>query len=238
MDALLTAVNWENLAANLCYAILAFSYIVTNICWLRSLAILALGLEGVYFYVGSTPPLWVGIAWALVFVAINAVQLALMARARLGVSLGDHERTLHQGLFEGMTYVAFHRLLKSGEWRRCDGGRELTVEGQPVSELYVVAEGMAKVEVNGDIVALVQPGSFVGEMSFLTGAPACATVTTVGPCRIFSISKTRLSKLLAVDEELRTAIHRTMGRDLVYKLKCTLQQTEAEQTETAQNEAA
>jgi hypothetical protein len=29
-----------------------------------------------------------------------------------------------------------------------------------------------------------------------------------------------------------------MGRDLVYKLKCTLPQTEAEQTETAQNEAA
>jgi len=238
MDALLTAVNWENLAANLCYAILAFSYIVTNICWLRSLAILALSLEALYFYFGSTPPLWVGIVWALIFVAINAVQLALMARERLGVSLDEQERTLHQGLFQGMTYVAFHRLLKSGEWRRCDGGRELTVEGQPVSELYVVAEGMAKVEVNDDIVALVQPGSFVGEMSFLTGAPACATVTTVGPCRIFSISRTRLSKLLAVDEELRTAIHRTMGRDLVYKLKCTLPQTEAEQTGTAQNEAA
>ena len=72
---------------------------------------------------------------ALIFVAINAVQLVSMAQARLGVSLDENERSLHQGLFEGMTYVAFHRLLKSGEWRRCDGGRELTVEGQSVSEL-------------------------------------------------------------------------------------------------------
>jgi hypothetical protein len=46
MNALLTAMGWEDWAANLCYPILVFSYMVTNICWLRALAILALGLEG------------------------------------------------------------------------------------------------------------------------------------------------------------------------------------------------
>src|SRR6266850_6989431 len=226
MNALMTAMSWEDWAANLCYAILALSYVVTNICWLRGLAILARGLEGIYFYFGSTPPLWVGIVWALIFVAINIVQLILMARERLSVRMNEHERSLHANLFEGMTCVAFHRLLKSGAWRHCEGGNVLTVEGQPVPELFVMADGMAKVEVNGDIVALVRSGSFVGEMSFLTGAPACATVTTVGPCQIFSIAKHRLARLLVDDAELRTAIHRTIGRDLVYKLKCSLPEPE------------
>jgi CRP-like cAMP-binding protein len=75
-------------------------------------------------------------------------------------------------------------------------------------------------------VALVQSGSFVGEMSFLTGSPACATVTTIEPCQILSISKYRLAPLLAADGELRMAIHQAIGRDLVHKLKSTALQYE------------
>jgi CRP-like cAMP-binding protein len=222
VNTLLTVMTWQDWAANLCYALLAVSYLVTSLWWLRGLAILALGLEGIYFYFGSTPPLWVGIVWAAIFVAINAGQLLRMARDRFSVKLSEQERSLHKGLFEGMSTVGFCRLLKSGRWRECAGGEVLTWEGRPVPELYVMTDGLAKVEVNGGIVALVRAGSFVGEMSFLTGAPACATVTSVGSCKVFSISKERLSQLLAVDEGLRTAIHRIIGRDLVYKLQCSL----------------
>ena len=222
MGTLFEVMCWEDWVGHICYAILALSYLVTNMYWLRGLAILALGLEGVYFYFGSTPPLWVGIVWALVFVGINAVQLARMTHERLAVRLNDHERAMHQDLFDGMTPVGFHRLLKSGEWREYESGQILTVENQPVPELLVIADGVAKVEVNGKLAALVQAGSFVGEMSFLTESMASATVTTVVRCRIFVIAKDRLAALLAMDEELRTTLHRVIGCDLVYKLKCSL----------------
>jgi hypothetical protein len=222
MDTILEVMRWEDWAGHICYAILALSYLVTNMYWLRGLAILALGLEGIYFYFGSTPPLWVGIIWALIFVGINAVQLVRMTGEHLAVSLNEHERALHQELFDGMTPVGFHRLLKSGEWREYEGGQILTVENQPVPELLVIADGVAKVEVNGNLAALVQTGSFVGEMSFLTDSMASATVTTVVRCRVFAIAKDRLAALLAMDEELRTTLHRVIGCDLVYKLKCSL----------------
>jgi hypothetical protein len=222
MGTLLGVMRWEDWAGHICYAILALSYLVTNMYWLRGLAILALGLEGIYFYFGSTPPLWVGIAWALIFVAINAAQLVRMAREQFSVNLSEHERSLHKEIFDDLTPVGFHRLLKSGEWRRYENGEILTVENEPVPELLVIANGVAKVEVNGNLAALVQSGSFVGEMSFLTDSMASATVTTVVPCRVFAIAKDRLEALLAMDEELRTTLHRVIGCDLVCKLKCSL----------------
>jgi cyclic nucleotide-binding protein len=222
MGTLLEVMGWEEWAGHICYAILALSYLVTNIYWLRGLAILALGLEGIYFYFGSMPPLWIGIAWAIIFVAINAVQLVRLARERFTVNFNEHERSLHKEIFDGLTPVGFHRLLRSGEWRRYESGKILTVENAPVPELMVIADGVAKVEVNGNLAALVQAGSFVGEMSFLTGSAASATVTTVVPCRVFAIAKDRLEALLAMDEELRTTLHRVIGCDLVYKLKCSL----------------
>jgi len=91
--------GWEDWAGNFCYLILAVSYLVTNLYWLRLLAILALGLEGIYFYCASTPPLWVGIAWAVVFVAINLIQIALLTRERLKVEMSGLEILFHQRFF-------------------------------------------------------------------------------------------------------------------------------------------
>ena len=71
MDEIVWGMSWEDWAGNFCYLLLAVSYLVTSLLWLRILAIAALGLEGIYFYFASTPPLWVGIARAAVFVGIN-----------------------------------------------------------------------------------------------------------------------------------------------------------------------
>ena len=93
MDTFAWNMGWEDWAGNFCYLILAVSYLVTNLYWLRMLAILALGLEGIYFYCASTPPLWVGIAWAVIFVSINVVQIMLMTRERLLVRMSEREES-------------------------------------------------------------------------------------------------------------------------------------------------
>src|SRR5258706_4467536 len=130
--------TWQDWAANFCYLILAASYLVTNLLWLRVLAIVALGLEGIYFYVASRPPLWVGIAWAAIFVGINLVQLLLMTRDRLAVRMSERERLLHRGLFAELTPVQFHRLLKIGEWREVEDGTTLPGPGEQGLELLLL----------------------------------------------------------------------------------------------------
>ena len=220
MDAVsFDILRWQDWAGNACYVILAASYLVTNMYWLRVLAIVALGFEGVYFFFGAGTPLWVGIAWNFIFVAINAVQLTLLVRERWQARFSEQERLLHQGLFAVFGPVEFNRVLKTGGWREVFEGTVLTMEGRPVQELLILIKGLAKVEVAGAMIALLQPGAFIGEMSLLTREPASATVTVLADSRLIAVSQERLITLLDKDADVKSAIHRVISRDLVAKLK-------------------
>jgi cyclic nucleotide-binding protein len=211
--------SWQNWAANFCYLLLAVSYLVTNLYWLRALAVVALGLEGIYFYFASTPPLWVGISWAAVFVAINLVQLAIMSWKEFGVRLSEDEQLLYRGPFAGLSRVQFHHLLKIGIWRAVDDGAILTIENEPVPELLLITNGTARVMVAQETVAFLQAGSFIGEMSFMRGGNASANVVAAGPLRLFVIDKPALASLLHHDHDIESAILRVIGRDLAGKLR-------------------
>ena len=56
-------------------------------------------------------------------------------------------------------------------------GEALVTDGQPVPALYVLLEGMLRVEKRGVAIAtFAEPGTCVGEMSLLLGVPATADV--------------------------------------------------------------
>ena len=211
--------GWEDWAGNFCYLILAVSYLVTNLLWLRILAILALGLEGVYFYFASSPPLWVGIAWAVVFVSINVVQIVLMTRERLRVRISEQDGMLHRGVFGEMTPVDFHRLLKLGTWREIPMGAKLTVKDEPGTELFFIAKGSARVVSGYNLISFLHPGAIVGEKSFTSGGNASATVIAETSLRAFVVNKVALHALMKHNHGIETAILKTISRDLTTKLR-------------------
>jgi CRP-like cAMP-binding protein len=216
--------RWEDWAGNFCYLILAFSYLVTNLYWLRLLAILALGLEGIYFYCASTPPLWVGIAWAAVFVAINLIQIALLTRERLKVQMSEPENLLHRGLFPEMTPMDFRRFLKAGHWREVAKDSLLTTEGKPVPDLLFITRGNARVARNGGAPMSLGPGTILGEKSFLCGGNASATIIAETALTVFAVNKLSLRALLQHDHRVASAIFSTMGRDMSAKLRTLIQE--------------
>jgi len=74
------------------------------------------------------------------------------------------------------------------------------------------------VEVAGRQVAVLKPGSFIGEMSLLTQGNATATVTPTESCWLFSIPKRDLLRLCEQDRQFDAALHTVLSRDLVKKL--------------------
>lgn len=210
--------GWQDWIGNACYLLLAISYGVSSIYWLRGLAIVALGLESIYFFFGSDTPLWVGIGWNSIFIAMNLLQLALLLHRHMRVRIDEEERLLHRGLFSELPLPDFKQLLRLGRWRNVPEGTRLAVQNQPVAEVMVIISGAARVEVDGKLVALLQPGNFVGEMSFLTKGNALADVTTVNPSRLFCIEKEKLKTLFHGSADINTAFHRIVGQDLVRKL--------------------
>lgn len=219
--ALIDLMRWQDWAGNACYTLLALSYLFTNMLWLRLIAIVSLAFEGVYFFFGASDPLWVGIGWNAVFVGINIVMLVLLMHERRQRRLSADEAILKRGLFADLDAANFGRLLRIGEWVELPRGTILTHEGTAVDSFYVIADGLAEVEVHGHVVSILQNGSFVGEMSLLTNAPASATVTTLAICRVFRVEQQKLVALLSRHPEIRAGLDRTIGRDLVRKLKGT-----------------
>ncbi len=209
---------WTDVPGHASYVLIAISYWLTNIYWLRVMAVIGLSLEIVYFQM-SGGAMHAGIAWNVVFVAINAYQIYWLVDERRKLKRMEHAHLLRQGVFAGFTDAQLARLVKAGNWRAFESGAVLTREGEPVAELVLICEGQAAVNAHGNVVAHLRDGAFVGEMAFVSGNPASATVVVEQPTRAFVFDIERLRRLVEVDELVAAAIHRVVGRDLAEKLK-------------------
>lgn len=208
---------WADLPGHISYVLIAVSYWLTSIYWLRITAVIGLLLEIVYFRM-SSGALHVGIAWDVVFILINLYQIyRLVAERRALGSLRD-VHLLQQGALADFDERQLVRLIRTGEWRTFQPGTRITEQGQPVSDLVLICTGRAAVEAGGELVAHLHGGAFVGEMAFLSGQAASATVTAEQPTRAFVFDHERLRRALARDDLVAIALHRAIGRDLVKKL--------------------
>ena len=209
----------HDLVGNASYVLLAVSYLVTNIYWLRVLAIIALTVEAVYFYMAGDSTLWVGILWIGIFNAINVVQLVILARARLKVRMSEEERTLHASVFGRLEKVDFARVLAAGAFAELPEGTTLTRQDHPVESLYLLLKGRARVIVDGKIIAVLGAGDFIGEMAYIGGCAASATVIADSRCRTFRVSLEALHALSARHEKIEAVMNARFSIDLARKLR-------------------
>lgn len=212
-------VSWQDWFAHGCYLVLAISYLVTSIWWLRLLAVVSLGCEGVYFYFAADVPLWTALGWSAVFVGINIAQLAILTRHALRRRWTEEERLLRTGMLAGLDMVSLGRLLRAGDWTDLPAGSVLTREGEAVENVYLLVGGEATVETGARTVAVLRAGSIAGEMSFLSGLPASATVTTLMDSRAFVVRQCVLRMLMQKSAEMRLGLHERFNRELVSKLR-------------------
>jgi CRP/FNR family cyclic AMP-dependent transcriptional regulator len=73
--------------------------------------------------------------------------------------------------------------------------------GDPTDALYVVISGRLKVVMSGNegreaILAILNQGDFFGEMGLIDQAPRSATVVTLEPCELLTITRTDFMKCL------------------------------------------
>lgn len=207
--------SWGDAAGHISYLIIAVSYWLTNIYWLRVTAVIGLCLEIAYFVLVSGVTLYTGIGWDLVFIAINLVHLLRLTRARLRVHLAADDRDLLRTLFDGLDDAQIGMLLSTVSWHKAPVGEQLP----PVPALMLIAAGQVSVEVGDRTIARMGSGSFIGEMAFLSGGTASATVTATHPTRVMKIEQTRLKTLLVIDSQIAAVLHRLLGADLAQKLR-------------------
>lgn len=73
-------------------------------------------------------------------------------------------------------------------------GSTVIREGQPGSDVYLILDGVVRVERGGEALAEYGPGALLGERAHLEGGTRTATLVAVTPCRVASVPGDQLDR--------------------------------------------
>ena len=167
--------NIATLAGHLAFGLIAFSFLVKDIFWLRILSIAASLFSVFYNYVIPAEPMWLAINWNFVFIAVNIYHIGVILYEKREVKMDYKDQELYDTLFKEMTPVEYLKISRAAKWEMVKAGERIITQGMPVPDLYLIYNGTVDVIVDGEGIAQLKDGEFVGEMSFLTEKVATAT---------------------------------------------------------------
>ncbi len=207
-----------SLLGNLAFVLVALSYLVRDIFWLRSISIISSLAGIIYSYSALSEPLWINIIWNFVFIAVNAIWIAVILKERRSVNFTEEEKELYNTVFRTFSPVEFMKLIHIGKWKVAQPDEVLIVENQPTADMMLIYNGEVEVWVKNRKIATLKDGAFVGEMSFLTGNLPTATVKATKETRYMAWSKEELRKLLNRNPSMWATLQGVLSTDLTKKL--------------------
>jgi predicted acylesterase/phospholipase RssA/CRP-like cAMP-binding protein len=113
------------------------------------------------------------------------------------------------------TIAAVNRVLRP---LSVTAGTVLFRTGDEGDACYLVETGALRVSttLDGDVLATLGPGSFVGELAILLGEPRSATVTAVTDAELLVLTRADLDTLMSEHPSIGVALSRELGRRIVH----------------------
>ena len=179
--------NIGDITGHLAFGLIAFSFLVKDILYLRLLSILASVFSIFYNYFIPPEPMMIAVFWNGVFIITNLYHIAVIIYEKRPVKMSPKEKELYETMFRGLSPVEFLKIIKVAEWKEFKSPLPIIQQGKLVNDLILIYNGAVDVLVNDKKVAELKDGQFVGEMSFLTEKPATATckVTHTTECLVW-----------------------------------------------------
>jgi len=194
------------------------AYLLKDILWLRLLTILSCFAGIAFNFIVPSTPLWTIIYWNILFAIINIVQVAIIIKQRSSVHFTDEEKELHDTLFKNFAPFEFMKLMRVGKWLEAKQGEILATEQKPIDSVMLIYNGLVGVESKGKELAQLRDGNFIGEVSFITGGTATATVKALRATRYVSWPKEAIKQLLNRNPSMKFAMQAMLSTDLSKKL--------------------
>ncbi len=205
----------ENIIGHLAYILLITSMMMRNINWLRALAILSGSISAFYYWTLDDK---VSMTWEFLFTLVNIFQLLILQLENRRGSFSEDENYFIQTCLPSVERAHARRLVKLGAWTQVEEDQILMAEDTKPDQMKFLVSGTASVSHSGRKIGTVHKGDFLGEMSYLTGKMASATVTTNETVRYLAFDQTRLREHLSRNIEVRHALEVSFNRNLAEKL--------------------
>ena len=202
-------------AGHLAFGLIAFSFLVKDILWLRILSIVASLFSVFYNWVIPPDPMWIPIGWNFVFVGLNLYHIAVIIYEKRPVDMSPKHRELYETMFKEMTPVEFLKITKIADWVQFKAGEVITQQDHAVETLNLIYNGTVDVAVGTEKVAELKDGQFVGEMSFLTEKPATATCIVKHDTELLVWKQQQFKDLLKRNPSLYYSIQSLLSNQLI-----------------------
>jgi len=132
----------------------------------------------------------------------------------------------HQTIFEELSENEKAWLHATGATKDLNAGDLVIAEESPLDEIYIVLKGRLNVRVKavGDKpIAHIRPGEVVGEMSFLEGRPASATVEAEGEAQLLVLECDQLAEKLKEDLAFASHFYKALSLLATRRLRKTVE---------------
>lgn len=187
--------------------------------YIRASFVLAAFCELFYDFYISSEPLWTPIIWTVPMIVINGYYLGKLYHERKTLYLDEKELEVYYRNFSKIDKVVFKRIYKLAERIKVPSGTDLITENESTDSFYLVVLGIMGIYSNNNFITMSNDGTFVGEMSFLTGALPSATVRTETESELLKWNKETVRKAVEKDNEIDSAFKIILSEDLVAKIK-------------------
>lgn len=161
----------------------------------------------------------VGMAWTGALLALCLIVSGRGLVSSALVRFSEDESKMYDALFSDLPRSRARHLFDRGVWLTGKAGDTLTYEGALVSHLYYLAEGEARVLLEGQQVGLCHPGDLIGELTVLSGENATATVILNTPARFWCAPAEDLRPYVETHEDVRRALEHGFATVLKAKLR-------------------
>ena len=198
--------NLATIAGHLAFGLIAFSFLVKDILWLRVVSVVASLFSILYNYTIPADPMWLAINWNIIFVLVNVYHIAVIIYEKRPIKMKAKDKELYEALFKDLSPVEYLKVTKIAKWKKFKSGSQIIKEGADVKRLILIYNGTIDVAVKGEKVAELRDGQFVGEMSFLTERPATATCIAKHDCECLVWSQPEFKSLLKRNPSLYFSI--------------------------------
>lgn len=85
-------------------------------------------------------------------------------------------------------------------------GQVLTRQGASGGEFFIVLAGQVAIEKDGERIATMNPGDFLGEIALIDGRPRTATARAEGDARLLVVGRTPFHELMDEFPEVRVSV--------------------------------
>ncbi len=208
-----------NLSGEYFYSIAAFfscsAYVLRNILWLRILLVVA---AVIYIFSGISLGITSMIGWNSAYLIINLYHIVILLLDRVTIALPDETVNIYRHHFFTLSTREFKKLVVTNQFKIFQDNIIID-EGTVPDRLYIVLRGNVNIVKDGEKLAELIPGDFIGEMSFLTkeSASASAIAENLVQCAYWThadLEKLKLKNIATYDKFISI-----IGCDLVRKLR-------------------